>query len=84
MIDNHCDNCGEFGDATAHAEECPIILRAEIARLTADLEAKDKGYRDLHEQVHGLADIWTKVEWLLADRDEWQRRAIERGWEDRR
>lgn len=53
---------------------------AEIARLTADLEAKDKGYRDLHEKVHGPADIWTKVEWLLAERDEWKRRAIERGW----
>lgn len=63
-----CDHCGEYGDATAHNEECPLVMRAEIAALRASL-------RDAEGHVRYLAERLRKEEECHAQTcrlfDEW-------------
>lgn len=40
-------------------------LRVRVRELEAEVSAKQRGYEDLHEQVGGNGDIWTKVDELV-------------------
>ena len=50
----NCDHCGEYGDSIAHASECPIELRSEIALWRSRLRKEEES----HAQTCRLSDEW--------------------------